>query len=76
VQHCGGGPGADKFDTLGALIDWVENGNAPGTLTASKRDANTNAVLFTRPICVYPQFPKYNGTGDPAQAASFTCATG
>jgi feruloyl esterase len=29
----------------------------------------------TRPLCVYPAWPKYNGSGDPKSAASFTCAT-
>ncbi len=30
MNHCAGGPAAlDKFDMLGAVVDWVENGNAP-----------------------------------------------
>ena len=39
VQHCGGGPGASRFDMLAALSDWVENGQAPVGLVASRTDA-------------------------------------
>jgi feruloyl esterase len=28
----------------------------------------------TRPLCEYPFWPKYKGTGDIDKAASFTCA--
>jgi feruloyl esterase len=30
-------------------------------------------VTFTRPLCVFPKWPKYDGSGDPNDAASFTC---
>jgi tannase/feruloyl esterase len=72
VMHCGGGPGADRFDMIGAITDWVENGDAPRTLSAAKIDAGGN-VLFTRPLCEYPKYPRYNGYGDPNDAASFRC---
>ena len=26
-----------------------------------------------RPLCPYPQFPRYNGTGDPTVAQSYKC---
>jgi Tannase and feruloyl esterase len=70
VQHCGGDPGADGFDMLDALTDWVEKGRAPHTLRASKVDAAGN-VLFTRPLCEYPKYARYVGQGDPNDAASF-----
>ncbi len=72
VNHCGGGPGADRFDMIGALADWVENGREPRTLPASKVDA-TGQVRFTRPLCEYPRYPRYVGYGDPSDAASFQC---
>jgi feruloyl esterase len=72
VQHCGGGPGADTFDLLDALTDWVEEGRAPRNLTASKVDAAGN-VLFTRPLCEYSRYARYIGHGDPSDAASFRC---
>jgi len=72
VQHCGNGPGADRTDFVQAVSDWVENGNAPGTLLASKVD-RLGKVTFTRPLCRYPEYPHYDGVGDPRSAASFTC---
>ena len=72
VLHCGGGPGADRFDVVGALSTWVENGSAPRTLLATKVDSTGN-VVFTRPLCEYPRYPRYVGHGDPADASSFEC---
>ena len=59
-----------KYDGLGALDAWVEGGKAPATLTAV--DANPNANR-TRPMCVYPGWPKYKGAGPEGEAASFDC---
>jgi hypothetical protein len=73
VNHCSGGAGADRFDLLKPTMDWVEKGVEPGTITASK--VTNNVTQFTRPLCVYPAFPKYNGTGDVNSASSFTCST-
>lgn len=36
VGHCGGGDGPDSFNGLGALVDWVEQGQAPTSLLTSK----------------------------------------
>ena len=71
VNHCFGGPGADRFDMVAALSAWVENGDAPNTLSASKVDAGGN-VVFTRPLCEYPKYPRYVG-GPHADASSFRC---
>jgi feruloyl esterase len=71
VLHCGGGPGADRFDMIGAIADWVEDGREPQPL-ASKLDS-TGSVRFTRPLCEYPQYPRYVGRGDPNEASSFRC---
>lgn len=30
---------------------------------------------FTRPLCVYPEFATYRGSGNPDAAASFECMT-
>ena len=56
---------------LAALEGWVQNGVAPGTLTAV--DTNKNAAGRTRPLCQYPTWPKYDGKGDPDRATSFRC---
>jgi tannase/feruloyl esterase len=69
VNHCGGGPGLDSFDSLTALETWVEDGSAPDRIVA-----RGNAFPGrTRPLCPYPQTPHYNGTGNPENAAAFFC---
>lgn len=74
VQHCAGGAGADTVDLLSALVRWVEEGTPPSTqrLVSSKLDME-GAVQFQRPLCKYPEYPRYNGSGDTNAAASFTC---
>jgi len=74
VNHCGGGPGADDFDLLTPLMRWVEKGEAPAKVIASKLDQPGGKTLFTRPMCTYPNFPKYKGAGDINDAANFACA--
>jgi len=36
MGHCGGGDGFPQFDTLSALMTWVEGGKAPAMLVANK----------------------------------------
>jgi feruloyl esterase len=69
VLHCGGGPGPDRFDALTALETWVERGVAPTTMIATKQGSP-----LSRPLCAYPELPRYKGAGDPNDAASFECA--
>jgi feruloyl esterase len=68
VYHCRGGPGADGFDSLGALDRWVEAGQAPDDVIATREDGK-----LSRPLCRYPTLPRYKGGGDPAAASSFEC---
>lgn len=91
VTHCGGGPGANVFngpDNLGgpedpdhdvflALRQWVENGVAPTSIIGTKyvNDTPADGVAFTRPMCPYPQFPRYRGTGDTTDATNFACVS-
>jgi len=69
MTHCGGGPSTDEFDALSALEKWVEQGQAPRSILA-KGSAFPGR---TRPLCPYPQYAAYNGSGDPQDAANFTC---
>jgi acetyl esterase/lipase len=58
------------WDSLAALEAWVEKGTAP-----------VNPVVFdtvgvpgrSRPLCEYPLWPRYAGSGDLNSAASFVC---
>jgi hypothetical protein len=63
-------------DVLKALELWRENGVAPQKITATKYVADTPAsgIAFQRPICPYPQLPRYGGKPlDPNSASSYTC---
>ena len=68
-----------RESALSALTDWVEKGKAPDRIIASANPANKEVPASwnparTRPLCPYPQVARYNGTGDPYVAESFTCA--
>ncbi|WNG37924.1 tannase/feruloyl esterase family alpha/beta hydrolase [Archangium violaceum] len=75
VNHCAGGAGADTVDLLTALENWVEKGVAPSQagLVATKLDPQTGQSVLSRPLCKYPRYPKYKGSGDVNSADSFTC---
>jgi feruloyl esterase len=69
VHHCGGGPGLTEFDALTLLERWVEQGQAPDVMMASR---STNGVIErTRPIHPYPLRARYSGQGDPTRASSY-----
>lgn len=58
------------WDSLTALERWAEGGVAP----ANQATRDTVGVPGrTRPLCDYPNWPRYNGAGDVNDAASFTC---
>jgi feruloyl esterase len=71
MGHCRGGDGPNSFDALAALVPWVEKGIAPDQFTASL--VARGQTVRTRPICAYPQYAKWNGTGSTDDAANFTC---
>ena len=71
MQHCGGGPGPNTFDTLTTLERWVEDRIAPDRIIASH--STGGVVDRTRPLCPYPQVAQYVGTGSIDQAENFTC---
>lgn len=88
MQHCGGGPGPDTFGQSAsspaddpehnariALENWVEQGTAPTTIIATRTTGGSQpSPALTRPLCAYPQFAKYKGSGDPNSADNFACS--
>lgn len=89
MQHCGGGPGPNSFGQFGgmtptdpernvymALEQWVEKGQAPSKIIATKYvdDSAAKGVKMTRPLCPYPEVAKYRGKGDANDAANFVCS--
>ncbi len=72
VDHVGSG-GPSNADFLGALVAWVEHGQAPAGLQLVEQGTKAPfAVTRARPLCEWPHWPRYKG-GDAAQAASFEC---
>lgn len=65
------GPFNARLSSLSALENWVENDKAPDQLLAT--DANEATKGRTRPVCQYPQWPRYNGSGDINDSDSFSC---
>ena len=78
MEHCGGGEGANVLDVQRALERWVEEGEAPQQIGATKfvNDKPENGIAFTRPLCPYPEQARYSGAGDSKDAANFACAPG
>jgi len=62
-------------DFISLLDDWVEQGKAPAdTQVLSDMDlVPPFAVHATFPMCRYPMYPRYKGSGDPKAAANYTC---
>jgi feruloyl esterase len=75
MAHCAGGPGATHFDALGAVVDWVEHGIAPGKIIASKLPPSESggAANLQRPLCPYPRVAQYQESGSVNDASSFVC---
>jgi feruloyl esterase len=70
MGHCGGGAATlDTFDLLGAVVDWVEKGTAPDAVTATGRAFPGRS----RPMCAYPKYAHYKGSGDVEDAKNFEC---
>ena len=60
VDHVGSGAPAN-VDMLTVLVDWVENGKAPGDLevTEQKVEAPAFETLRALPLCQWPAWPHY-----------------
>ncbi|HTQ35885.1 MAG TPA: tannase/feruloyl esterase family alpha/beta hydrolase [Steroidobacteraceae bacterium] len=87
VGHCGGGNGPAPQHQFDAVVNWVEKGIAPDTITAARVAAPAGGFGFgalpggappaspmTRPLCPYPAEARWNGKGPTDDAASFSCA--
>ena len=69
----GGGAFTMGADLLDALDRWVVNGTTPSNMIAV--DQNPKTAGRTRPLCTYPTWPKYNGSGDINSAENYTCVS-
>lgn len=74
-------PPNPAVDLAAALEQWVEQGIAPESVRAVKAqdmvralyDPTQGGVERSGLICAYPSQAKWNGSGDAADAASYTC---
>jgi feruloyl esterase len=86
MGHCAGGIGPNNFgngntrfigdperDLITALERWVEKGAPPERFIGTGKAVSEPEKVLTRPLCSFPQVARYNGSGDPNEAASFTC---
>ena len=71
MTHCSGGIGTDQHDPMTAVINWVEKGKAPDSLSA--KQVVDGKVVRSRPLCPYPQVARYTGEGSIDDAANFRC---
>jgi feruloyl esterase len=71
MTHCAGGNGTDRFDSMSAVIDWVEKNKPPEVLHAAHVVADQ--VVRTRPLCAYPKVARYSGQGSIDDATNFSC---
>jgi feruloyl esterase len=64
-----------QHDLLSALTRWVEKEQAPNSVIATKYVGDTPqlGIQMQRPLCAYPEVPKYR-EGDPNVASSFACS--
>jgi hypothetical protein len=60
------------WDSLSALDRWVEN-DAATPVRPIATDVNPASRGRTRPLCRYPAWPKYNGSGDINEASNYAC---
>jgi feruloyl esterase len=72
MNHCGGGNATDQFDAFDALVAWVEHGIAPDQIVATA-PATSPWPGRTRPLCVYPAYARYRGSGSIEDAKNFAC---
>lgn len=70
MGHCGGGVAAlDQFDMIDPIVDWVEKNNAPEKIIVTGHAFPNRS----RPLCPYPSYANYTGTGVSENAESFAC---
>ena len=62
-------------DLVGALEDWVMKGRDPvdGLPMTLKEETPPFTTIRSKPLCLYPEYPRYKGEGDPDKMESYAC---
>lgn len=78
-DHCAatpnGGRGPDVVDLVTPMFEWIENGAKPSSRKIVATRSIDPGKGMQRPVCKYPQYPAYVGSGDPNAESSFTCVS-
>ena len=61
-----------SWDNLSVLDDWVDKGIAPPAAPIAYDSSKAN-LGRSRPLCPFPTWPQYSGSGSLNEAASFRC---
>jgi feruloyl esterase len=69
MAHCRGGDGPNTFDSIGTLDKWREQNVTPIQILGSNPQSG-----LTRPLCPFPQYARYKGSGDLKDSASWSCS--
>jgi feruloyl esterase len=72
MGHCQGGPATDQFDAFGALVDWVEQGEAPDRLPA-RAGPGSPWPGRERLLCPFPKVARPIAGKNGEEADAFEC---
>jgi len=78
VNHAGYGPHVPAgVDVVALLEQWVEQRRPPADTIVQSLQSYVPpfALLASKPMCRYPAYARYNGSGEPRWASSYTCTT-
>jgi hypothetical protein len=87
TTHCSiTGVAPNGFDSIGALENWVEKGEAPSRLMANVAErqfspgapkaVNLAFPNWTMPLCKFPEQARYSGKGDVKDGTNWICPVG
>jgi hypothetical protein len=55
-------------------MNGVESGTDPVTVSITASKVSNGTTVLTPPLCPYPKYPRYKGSGATTDAANFVCA--
>jgi feruloyl esterase len=69
VNDNGGKEKVLQWSRLFLVVGWVEQNNAPAQITVTGQAFPNRS----RPLCPYPAYAHYRGSGDPERAENYDC---
>ena len=76
IEPGANGPTDAQHDVLTALERWVEDGERPARLIATKyeNDDASKPIVRSMPLCPFPAMARYAGKGDINEPANWSCS--